>query len=181
MATGLVALTATMAVTANLAAQPAWAHSRLLRTDPADASTVTTPITRLTLTFNETVRGDFTTVIVDGPGDAGYGKGPVQVVDHEARQETYPLGSGGYRVAWRAISADGHPVEGQFDFTVALPPGQEPTSRPAPTVAAGPAHRPSSGTGGGWLWGGGAVVVLALAAGALALARRRHYRTEGTR
>jgi hypothetical protein len=153
------------------AASPAWAHSRLEHTDPADGSTVTAQMSTVTLTFNEMVRGQFTTVVVTGPGKVSYSEGHVQVIDNDVHQKVYALHSGGYTVAWRAISADGHPVEGQFHFTVALPPGQEPTADPpASPVAASP------GTGEShrlWLWGGAAVVVIVVAVLAVALTRRR--------
>jgi hypothetical protein len=153
------------------AATPAWAHSRLQRTDPADGSTLAAQISTVTLTFNEMVRGQFTTVVVTGPGKVSYSEGHVQVIDDDVRQRVYPLHSGSYTVAWRAISADGHPVEGQFHFAVALPAGQEPTADPPATAASA-----APGTGHAnrwWLWGGGGAVVVLAAVLALAMTRRR--------
>lgn len=153
-------------------AAPAWAHSRLLGTDPADGATVTAPMPAVTLTFNEVVRADLSTVLVEGTADrTGYGDGPAQVVDHELSQPVRPLPSGDYRVAWRAISVDGHPVQGEFRFTVALPPGREPAASAAPEPARPPAvERDGPAT---WWWAAGAgVAVVAVAAG-LARVRRR--------
>jgi hypothetical protein len=153
------------------AATPAWAHSRLQRTDPADGSTLSAQISTVTLTFNEMVRGQFTTVVVTGPGKVSYSEGHVQVIDDDVRQRVYPLHSGSYTVAWRAISADGHPVQGQFHFSMALPAGQEPTADPPATPGAA-----ASGAGHAnhwWLWGGGAAVVVLAAVLALAFTRRR--------
>lgn len=153
------------------AASPAWAHSRLERTDPADGSTVTAQLSAVTLTFDEMVRGQFTTVRVTGPGKGSYSEGHVQVIDDDVHQKVYPLHSGAYTVAWRAISADGHPVEGQFHFTVALPPGQEPTADPpAGPAAAGP---DAGGSHRLWLWGGAAAVVVVIVVLAVVLTRRR--------
>jgi methionine-rich copper-binding protein CopC len=139
-------------------AGPAWAHSRLERTDPAYAAVVRRPVETVTLTFNEMVRQRFTTVVVTGPGGVSYSDGHVRVVDRDVRQAVHPLRSGAYAVAWRAISADGHPVEGQFHFRVALPAGQEPTAEPSAAAAAS-----ATDQGGGrqwWLWAAvGAVVV----------------------
>ncbi|GIH14215.1 copper resistance CopC family protein [Rugosimonospora africana] len=164
-ASAAVTLVATLAV-----ASPAWAHSRLERTDPADGSTVTAAMSTVTLTFNEMVRGQFTTVRVTGPGKVSYSEGHVQVIDNDVHQKVYPLHSGAYTVAWRAISADGHPVEGQFHFTVALPAGQEPVAGP-PTGPA--AAAPGTGSNRLWLWGGAAAVVVVIAVLAVALTRRR--------
>jgi copper resistance protein C len=153
---------------------PAWAHSRLLHTDPADGSVVRAPVSAVTLTFNEMVKQRFTTVVVAGPGGVPFSDGGVRVVDDNVTQRVHPLRSGTYTVAWRAVSADGHPVQGEFRFTVALPPELEPTVAP-PTRSAG-APRPAAagvGAGGGWEWFGGAAVLVVLVAGAVTLTRRR--------
>lgn len=163
---GVAAIVATLAFAA-----PASAHSQLLATNPADGSSVTAPIDQVELTFNECVQGTFTTVVVSGPGSASYSDGHVQVIDDVVHQKVYPLRSGAYSVAWRAISADGHPVEGQFHFTVTLPPGEEPTAGPPKPGAA-----TKSGGGHTYAWIGGGVAAL-LVVGAittLAMRPRRH-------
>jgi methionine-rich copper-binding protein CopC len=152
-------------------ATPASAHSQLLTTNPADGAALTAPISEVDLTFNERVQGTFTTVVVRGPGDVSYSDGHVQVIDDVVHQRVYPLRSGSYEVAWRAISADGHPVEGQFAFTIALSAGEEPT--------AGPPHAASPATSGGghtlaWVGGGiGGLVVIGVVI-ALMTKQRRH-------
>jgi methionine-rich copper-binding protein CopC len=148
-------------------ATPASAHSTLLRTTPASGATVTAQVPEVTLVFSERVNQKFTTVVVTGPDGGAYARGGVRVVDESVHQALYPTRSGAYHVTWRAVSADGHPVQGAFTFDVTLPAGQEPAA--PPTAAAGPAD---SGGGGGslvWLVLGGAVVVVA---GAVAVARR---------
>jgi copper resistance protein C len=165
-----VTVASTVAVVAMLAlATPAWAHSRLEHTSPTDGATVARPMSSITLTFNERVHGDFTTVVVDGPGGVSYSRGHVRVVDDAVFQDVYPLRSGAYTVSWRAISADGHPVDGQFRFIVALPAGDEPASGP-PTTAAAVAT--SSGTDL-WVWILVAAVVIAVAGVLVAVGRRR--------
>jgi copper resistance protein C len=168
---GLVVAVGVTTVVGLVTAAPAWAHSRLQRTNPADGATVTAPLGEVVLTFNERVHGDFTTVVVTGPGGVSYSKGHVQVIDDDVHQAVYPLHSGAYTVAWRAISADGHPVEGQFRFTVTLSARQEPTVNPPASpswVAAA-----SIGGGDGWLWGGLAAAVLAVGAVVWFVSRRR--------
>src|SRR5689334_19362353 len=54
---------------------PAWAHATLQKSDPADGSTVDKPITQLTLTFNEAVKQQFTTITVTGSGESSYAVG----------------------------------------------------------------------------------------------------------
>ncbi len=150
------------------AATPAWAHSRLLRTDPADGATLTRPVATVTLTFNERVRGRFSTVVVTGPGDISYSRGAVQVVDTDVQQRVYPLRSGNYRVAWRAVSADGHPVQGEFGFTLRLSPADEPTAGP-PTAAATPTRHGSGRRTSWWVLLGSVVA----SAGVVAVVRLR--------
>jgi methionine-rich copper-binding protein CopC len=120
-----------MALVAVLATPPAaWAHSRLLATTPPAAATVTVPISEVALTFSEPVQQRFSVVVVDGPGGRSYSDGPVRVVDTTVHQPVYPLKSGSYTVRWRVVSADGHPVQGRFGFTVALPTHPEPSADP---------------------------------------------------
>jgi methionine-rich copper-binding protein CopC len=163
------------AMLATVLAMPpaAWAHSQLRATTPAASATVTAPIGEVTLTFNEPVQQRFSIVVVDGPGRRSYGDGPVRVVDATVHQPVYPLKSGSYTVQWRVVSADSHPVEGRFGFTVALPAQLEPSAGP-------PSPRPSraaAGTGdrAGWWWpwllGLGVLTVGPVAA--VRLARRR--------
>jgi copper resistance protein C len=141
-------------------ALPAWAHSRLLQSAPATSATVTAPVSEVTLTFNEHVHQQFSIVVVSGPGGVSYSDGHVQVVDDVVHQKVYPLRSGSYTVEWRVVSADTHPVQGTFGFTVTLPPGLEPTavpSSPAPSRLATPVagHRSVPW----WSWLLGAAVV----------------------
>src|SRR5262249_55547186 len=131
----LVVAACALAIASAAIATPANAHSVLLATKPTDTGVVTAPISEVTLTFNERVHGDFTTVVVNGPrpggsGSVSYSDGHVQVIDDVVHQKVYPLRSGDYQVSWRAISADGHPVEGQFGFKVALPANEEPQAGP---------------------------------------------------
>lgn len=134
-----------------LTAAPASAHAQLLGSDPKADSTVGAPLTEITLLFNDLVRGDYSTVVLTGPDGRRHGAGQPRAVDKRVHLPISPLRSGGYRVAYRVVSADGHPIEGQFRFTVALAPGQEPTRRrprpphrhPRPPQRRAPPGRPA--------------------------------------
>jgi hypothetical protein len=127
----------------------------------------------VTLTFNERVHQQLSVVVVSGPRGVSYSDGPVRVVDGVVHQAVYPLRSGSYTVEWRVVSADTHPVQGRFGFTVALPPELEPTaepSSPAPSrLAAGAATGRSTPW---WPWLLGAALVV----GAGIVLVRRHRR-----
>jgi methionine-rich copper-binding protein CopC len=169
--TGRLAIVAATSVALGLVSNPAWAHSRLLHTDPADGGTVRQSTTAVTLTFNEMVKQRFTTVVVQGPDGQSYSRGGVRVVDENVTQDVYPLPSGDFHVAWRVISADGHPVQGEFRFSVVLPRGAEPTEHP---VRATPVPGKRSGS---WVWLlAGAVVVLVTVAWVAVVGRRRRAR-----
>jgi methionine-rich copper-binding protein CopC len=156
---------------------PAWAHAQMLRSDPADGSTVTAPLREVTLVFNEVIQGDFSTVVITDPDGVRVNGGPLRAVDKTVHQPTSALRSGDYRVVWRVVSADGHPIQGQFRFTVALPSWQEPTTPPAatpssPVAAAAAAPAEEDDGNSGWWWGGAAASA-ALVAVLLVLVRRR--------
>jgi copper resistance protein C len=167
-----------------LPATAAQAHSVLLATAPAAGASVATKISEVTLTFNERVHGDFSTVVVKGLSSRGaivsYSDGRVQVIDDVVHQKVYPLRSGSYDVAWRVISADGHPVEGQFDFTVRLSAGQEPAADPPPPATTANSGSSSSGHDAAWIAGGAAALVVAAALVAWALWPRRRAAARST-
>ncbi len=102
-------------------ASPAFAHAVLESTDPSPGATVATAPRAITLTFSEAVdvQPGFIRVL-DGAGsevsigDPKHPAGRNNVVTVSAPK----LGKGLYAVAWRAISADSHPVQGAFTFGV---------------------------------------------------------------
>ncbi|MFT4295057.1 MAG: copper resistance protein CopC [Micropruina sp.] len=102
------------------AAVPAHAHASLVGTDPAEGAVLATAPARVLLRFDEPVRlADRGVQVFDAAGsplaaEAGAADSVVGV--------TLPGGlSGTYVVAWRVISADGHPVAGALTFSVGAP------------------------------------------------------------
>ena len=100
-------------------ARAASAHAELVATDPADGAVVDEAPEALTMQFTEdvSVRPDGVRVL-DATGE--------RVDDGSAAAEgsdvTVPLdgtiADGTYVVAWRAVSADGHPIRGSYTFSV---------------------------------------------------------------
>src|SRR5258706_14317873 len=110
-APGVIALLTALAVVA-VPASPAWAHAKLQRTSPASGATVTEAITTITLTFNEMVKQQQTTVTVTGPDGISYSDGSARSVDKSVLQAVKPLPAGAIHVVWKTVSPDGDPIQG---------------------------------------------------------------------
>ncbi|GLZ08832.1 hypothetical protein Acsp03_62980 [Actinomadura sp. NBRC 104412] len=174
-----------VAALVGLGAAPASAHTALKSTDPkADAEVA--PPTEITLTYTETVR--LPRVILTGPDGARHEAGAAKASGDTVTQPVNgTLPNGTYRVGWRVVSADGHPVTGTFSFTVKGSPGSagssgapaaDPAQAPGAAASPGAATTPAAGQGGsdgsssGWLWIGLAGLVVVLGVGGVAWARR---------
>ncbi|NRQ38968.1 copper resistance protein CopC [Nonomuraea sp. NN258] len=133
----LAALTAILAALLVLGtAGPALAHDALKSSDPAKGAKVKT-LDEIKLTFTAEVRMPF--VIVRGPGDARHESGKPKADGAVVRQELKgALPDGKYTIAYRVVSSDGHPIEGEIPFTVEGAPA------PAATESAAPAATESS-------------------------------------
>jgi methionine-rich copper-binding protein CopC len=111
-------LAVVFAVTGGLAALgavPASAHAHLVRAVPGDGATVTTAPTRVRLVFDENVRTP-AALVVTGPSGTRVEQGQVQVLDNTASVRVMVMAAGRYTVAFRVVSADGHPVSAQTSF-----------------------------------------------------------------
>lgn len=109
---------AALAVLAALAAGPAVAHSELAATVPPDGAVLSAPPGVISMTFDAPVRVTMVR-LTDEAGEAfaltlPQATRPATVF--EARP--VPLPGGRYVLAWRGLSADGHPVKGRFSFEV---------------------------------------------------------------
>ncbi len=98
---------------------PAGAHAELDSTRPAAGSVAADGPQQVELTFTESVSVETDGVrVLDGAGRS-VEVGPARA---RARSVTAPvreaLADGGYVVAWRVVSADGHPIHGAFQFSV---------------------------------------------------------------
>lgn len=99
-----------------LGSEPAAAHASLVGTNPADGSRIATAPGEVSLTFSENVGNGF--VAVTAPNGAEVEASSVRTVDEVLTADLAPSDQRGrYTVAYRIVSADGHPVSGQFTFT----------------------------------------------------------------
>jgi copper resistance protein C len=157
------------------AAGPAFAHSTLLGSNPADGASVDTGPSQISLTFNEDMPPGFDVVTVVGPDGKVWQNGEVTTSGPTVSVPVAPLGPAGrYQVGYRVVSADGHPVQGKTSFTLTRAGSGTAPAQPAPATGPAAAAAPSDGGGGTpvWPWILGAVVLVgAGVAAALRLGR----------
>jgi hypothetical protein len=67
------------------------------------------------LVFDENVRTS-AALVVTGPSGTRVEQGRVQVLDNTASVRVHLMAAGRYTVAFRVVSADGHPVSAQTSF-----------------------------------------------------------------
>ncbi|MFC4585023.1 copper resistance CopC family protein [Sphaerisporangium corydalis] len=128
------------AVLGTAVAAPAMAHTVLKSSDPKKGDTVKT-LDSVKLTFNEAVR--FPVVLVRDAGGKKYHQGKPSTDGAVVTQKVAgALPSGKYTIAWRVVSDDGHPIEGEIPFTVKAPEPASPSPEAVPPSAA-----PSPSTG----------------------------------
>ncbi|WP_018807819.1 copper resistance protein CopC [Salinispora arenicola] len=168
-------------------AAPAAAHNSLKAATPAKNAQLATAPTEITLEFLQKLDPAFTTIVLSDAAQQKIPTGEPMVTGATGTISIDgPLPNGTYTVAYRVVSADGHPVQGSYPFTVADPAGAEapapvsPAAEPDPTATDATSASPASATGGDNDGGGpgalavvGVGIVLVLVAGTAVLLRRR--------
>jgi copper transport protein len=105
------------------------AHAYLIKTVPAASVTLNTPPPDVELTFDEAVEPRFALISVTDVHARQQTTGPVRRSPSDPDTLVVPMKKvpeGWYLVYWRAISVDGHPVQGAFTFAVGPNPGPAP-------------------------------------------------------
>jgi len=119
-----------------------WSHAELLRSQPAAGAVIESAPREVHIWFSEPVDAPSSTAVrvVDPEGTAVGGDTTVAADDRtEITTRLTASVVGSYTVHWRAISADGHPIDGTFVFSVGhattpVTAGREPA---APTAFIG--------------------------------------------
>ncbi|MDQ6728912.1 MAG: copper resistance protein CopC/CopD, partial [Actinomycetota bacterium] len=119
-----------LAVSSAQAPAAASAHAYLVRTTPAASGILNAPPATVALTFDEAVEPRFAIISVTDT------RGTQETTASARRSAADPdtllaplrpgLPQGWYLVYWRAISVDGHPVQGAYTYSVGPNPGPAP-------------------------------------------------------
>ena len=136
-----------------LAPAAAFAHAKLLRSEPKAKSSLPRPPAAVELWFSEELQPGFNAVEVKDAGGGRFDRGEVSLGEggKKVRVELRDLPAGAYTVEWKALSADQHTLRGKFSFTVEAAAPAEATSegRPPEGPAGGVVRQtPTSPPGG---------------------------------
>ncbi|GAA2651072.1 copper resistance CopC family protein [Nonomuraea recticatena] len=138
------ALTALLAalVAAVVLAPPALAHDALKSSNPKKDATVK-KVDQVELEFTAAPKLPFV-IVRDADGtEQQLGKPEIDgpVVTQKLKGT---LSDGAYTIAYRVVSSDGHPIEGEIPFKVKGAPQATPTEEPTPTAAVSESAQPSA-------------------------------------
>lgn len=101
---------------------PAGAHAALVATTPGDGAVLEVAPTEVRIQFTEAVSVQADGVrVIDGERNRVDGGQATATANIVVVPLVADVPDGGYVVAWRIVSADGHPVNGAFSFSVGAP------------------------------------------------------------
>jgi copper transport protein len=110
-------------------------HAHLVSAEPPADSTLRTSPSRVRLVFSEPIEAKLSRIVIVGPGPDTSRALLKAVADpgdvHAVVATVAQLAAGGYRVQWRVVSTDGHPVTGSYAFSIAAAAAPTPVA-PAP-------------------------------------------------
>lgn len=144
-------------------ATPASAHNSLIASTPIDGASVEAGPGQIELKFDQPVQSGqgLNSIAVIGPNNDHWEGGAPQVSSNVVTAPVRPLGPAGtYKIGWKILSADGHPVTGELTFTLTKAGTGTPTP---PEQQASPGNTSTSDGDGmpAWVWIAGAGVLLA--------------------
>lgn len=180
----IAALIATLlaVVLSVVGAAPALAHNVLVSSDPTNGAVLDTAPQQVSFTFDQPIQNFDPALKVFGPNGNDFTTAAPTVQGNTVSAPIAAGPAGDYRVAFRIVSSDGHPVTGEITFTLteaaAGTASGTPTATPGDTGDTGQgAADASQGGFGGWLWAiVGVAAVLVAAAVAIAVRRPRDER-----
>lgn len=109
------------ALTLGMPAVPAFAHSMLVKAEPARRAVLTKSPSQVRLWFNEKIEGDYASLVVLDDKKQSITDIKPTLASDDPKSIILPLPElvpGKYSIKFRVLSVDGHVVESSFDFTV---------------------------------------------------------------
>lgn len=162
----------------------AWAHDELASTSPANGTVLAGPPTSIVLRFEEPPLADTTKLVAKSADNTDLTlPEPKQTGSTVTTVWPQTAPSGTYKISWRNVGADGHPITGVFSFSYTAssvspsPSSSVTSSATASTASQGTssAANPSAAAMGGpawWLLGVAGVLSVIAVAWVLAIRRR---------
>jgi len=136
---GILAVLAAIGLAVLALPSTASAHAYLIRTVPSATEVLNSPPAQVALTFDEAVEPRFAIISVTNAAGSQQTTGAPSRSPADPDTLVVPLrpgaASGWYLVYWRAISVDGHPVQGAFTYALGPNPGPAPQFQ-VPSVSA---------------------------------------------
>jgi methionine-rich copper-binding protein CopC len=100
-------------------AAPALADATVLESSPAAGASVLADIAQVSISFEQVVTTEASSVVVRGADGTDYSQGPAWVeLDHNVWQDVRRLPPGAYRVSWATGVITSDLTRGEFTFTV---------------------------------------------------------------
>ena len=100
-----------------VAATPALAHARLIKSQPAEGARIKSPL-HIVLSFSEALEPAFSgALLIDKEGRNLSGE-PVKINGRLMTLSPVHLEPGDYTVSWHSVGHDTHRLEGRIHFTV---------------------------------------------------------------
>lgn len=118
-------------------ANPAFAHSEQISTDPADGAIINQLPENFVVTYNEDLIADGTYAVLV------FNNSPTDLTAEVIANQVFiaipaDLAAGDYAVQFKSVAADGHPQEGAINFSyqpvTAVPISSEPIAEETPEV-----------------------------------------------
>ncbi|MCC6375560.1 MAG: copper resistance protein CopC [Microbacteriaceae bacterium] len=187
----LATISAVVSIGLLFAGQAVYAHDFYVSSTPSEDEVLTSLPDQFIVTMNENLlnldgKSRGFVMEIEGPDGLYYGDGCVTVSGPSVSTRAAAGPAGEYELEWQVISADGHSVSGDVDFTWApndpnwqpLPGSATPpvcNEVPGSVITTAPSPTQPESTGSSTLWLGVAIVstAIALAAIALLLIRRK--------
>lgn len=145
-----------------LPAAPALAHTEQVSVSPAPGSSTTGSVPAVEIDFSDEVLPGLARVVVRDARGRDHVAGRVAVLGGRVSARLDDIGPGRYRVDYRVVADDGHPVTGSYRFRVAAAPtgGTVGTATSAPGAPTPPVEAAAAGrSAGARNWGFPALLV----------------------